>query len=142
MLMQRPVVMPPSPVGPDWATDTAPLPSRNVKEDLEPVDLPDLLIGTLPPPGKDGTLELVVGRSPDCDVVLDDPAVSQKHAAILWDGKVGLLRELGSSNGTYLNGLRLGSRAALRTGDEVTFGYSTFVFLLSSELHVKLLREK
>ena len=65
---------------------------------------------------------------------------SQKHAAILWDGKTGLLRELGSSNGTFLNGLRIGSRAPLRTGDDVSVGQSHFVYMLTTELYAKLLK--
>lgn len=141
VLMQRPPTILNPPTGKDWATSTAPLPPANVVE-LEPIDLPELLIAMLPPPAKDGSLQLVVGRSPECDVVVDDPAVSQKHAAILWDGTSGLLRELGSSNGTFLNGIRLGSRAALRSGDELSFGQSHFVYLRTSELHAKLLKVK
>ena len=142
VLMQRPPTIVNPPRGKDWATSTAPLPSAHVKEKLEPIDLPDLLIATLPPPRKDGSLELVVGRAPDCDVLVDDPAVSLKHAAILWDGQSGLLRELGSSNGTFLNGIRLGSRAVLRSGDELSFGHSHFVYLRTGELHARLLKEK
>ncbi len=140
VLMQRPDTKPRPPRGDDWLTGTAPLPSASVRPELEPIDFQDLLIGTLPPPAADGSLQLVVGRSPDCDVVVDDAAVSQKHAAILWDGRSGLLRELGSANGTFLNGIRIGSRAVLRTGDELSFGQSHFVYLLSGELHARLLK--
>ena len=142
VLMQRPDPRPKAPRGADWATSTAPLPSGMVRPDLEPVPFEELLIATLPPPQADGSLQLIVGRSPDCDVVVDDPAVSQKHAAILWDGRAGLLRELGSQNGTFVNGIRMGSRAVLRTGDDLSFGESHFIFLLSSELHARLLRGK
>ena len=143
VLMQRPSARVEIPSGGDWMGRTAPLPQASVvKDQLGPVQLEELLIATLPPPARDGSLQLVVGRAADCDVVVDDPAVSQKHAAILWDGQKGLLRELGSSNGTYLNGIRLGSRAVLRTGDELAFGLSHFVYLLSSELYAKLLKSK
>jgi hypothetical protein len=142
VLMQRPDPRPKGPTGADWATSTAKLPPASVVADLEPVPFEELLIATLPPPQADGSLQLIVGRSPDCDVVVDDPAVSQKHAAILWDGRAGLLRELGSSNGTFLNGIRLGSRAVLRTGDELSFGQSHFVYLMSGELHARLLKGK
>jgi len=142
VLMQRPDTRPRVPSGDDWMSGTAPLPSATVRPALEPIDFQDLLIGTLPPPQKDGSLQLVVGRAPDCDVIVPDPAVSLKHAAILWDGRSGLLRELGSANGTFLNGIRIGSRAVLRTGDELSFGQSHFVYLLSGELHARLLKGK
>ncbi|MBL8956283.1 MAG: FHA domain-containing protein [Myxococcaceae bacterium] len=140
VLMQRPDTKAKAPGGDDWATETAPLPHGAVRPSHAPVDYEDLLIATLPPPAKDGSLQLIVGRSPDCDVVLVDAAVSQKHAAIEWDGRTGVLRELGSANGTFLNGIRIGSRAVLRTGDELSFGDSHFVYLLSGELHARLLR--
>ncbi|MBK7861526.1 MAG: FHA domain-containing protein [Archangiaceae bacterium] len=105
-----------------------------------PIDFEDLLVATLPPPLIDGSLQLVIGRSPGCDVVLDDPAVSARHAAISWDGKTAVLSELGSSNGTFLNGLKLGTHAALRSGDMLAFGRSHFVFLSSEEAHGRLRR--
>lgn len=141
VLMQRPPKGEPG--GADWMTSTAKLPPASVvKEELGPVELEDLLIATLPPPAKDGSLQLIVGRSLECDVVVDDPAVSLKHAAILWDGRQGLLRELGSANGTFLNGIRIGSRATLRTGDELSFGQSHFVYLLTSELYARLIKRQ
>lgn len=141
VLMQRPGSEPAS--AGDWMSSTAKLPPASVvKEKLEPAVLEELLIATLPPPQKDGSLQLVVGRALDCDVVVDDPAVSLKHAAILWDGRAGLLRELGSSNGTFVNGMRIGSRAALRTGDDLSFGKTHFVYLLTSELYASLIKTK
>jgi predicted component of type VI protein secretion system len=142
VLLERPVKLPKAPTGKNWATSTAPLPATTVREELEPIELPELFVATLPPPQKDGTLELTLGRAADCDVLVDDPSVSQKHAAILWDGKTGLLRELGSTNGTFLNGIKLGSRAPLRTGDDVSVGRSHFVYMLTTDLHVKLLKVK
>ncbi len=47
-----------------------------------PVEFEELMVATLPPPLPDGTLELVIGRSPDADLVVEDPAVSSRHAAI------------------------------------------------------------
>lgn len=142
-LMQRP---PPEslkqPAARAWQLDTAQLPAVNVKGPPVPVDFEELLVAMLPPPGPDGTLQLIIGRSPECDVVLDDPAASQRHAAIRWDGKSGVLQELGSSNGTFLNGIKLGMYAALRTGDTLAFGRSNFIYLLTSELHARLLRLK
>lgn len=143
VLMQRPT--PESlkhPAARDWQLNTAQLPAVSVKGPPVPVDFEELLVATLPPVGADGTLQLIIGRSPECDLVLDDPAASSRHAAIRWDGKAGVLQELGSSNGTFLNGIKLGMYAALRTGDTIAFGRSNFIYLLTGELHARLLRMK
>src|SRR5688572_188281 len=91
-----------------WFHRTAALPPATVKGPPPPVDFEELLVATLPPAEADGTMRLTIGRSPDCDLVLHDPAISARHAAIAWDGERGTLQELGSSNGTYLNGIKLG----------------------------------
>ena len=64
-----------------------------------------------------------VGRSPAADIVLSDPSVSRSHA--LLDVRAGKLyvQDAGSTNGTYVNGERIDSRA-LKTGDVVAFGKS------------------
>ena len=69
-----------------------------------------------------------VGRSPDCDVFLDDVTVSRKHALVQQrDGKF-LLEDQGSLNGTFLNRRRIES-AALEDGDEVQIGKYKLTFL-------------
>lgn len=67
-----------------------------------------------------GTL---VGRSRDCDVVLEDPDVSRRHARILLaaDGSW-LVEDLGSTNGVAVNGGRISGPHPLANGDQVTFG--------------------
>ena len=67
------------------------------------------------------------GRSKSCDVVLPDTAVSSHHIKIARQGKVFLLRELESKNGTFVNGERLRERV-LRPGDEITIGNTTITF--------------
>lgn len=67
---------------------------------------------------------LVVGRSPTCDIVLDDDRVSSRHA---WIGPVGgkiVVRDLRSTNGTFLNAQVNSSitEAELRPGDTLFFG--------------------
>lgn len=63
---------------------------------------------------------LTLGRKPECSWVFDrtdeDAAVSGRHAEILWDGNAWVVNDLHSTNGTYLNGVRV-TRAALKTGD-------------------------
>lgn len=99
----------------------------------------DLMIATLPP--LQGVDELSVGRQPDCDVVIDDPSVSKRHALIRWDDaqKRCSVQDLGSTNGTFLNASVMVRReTALRDGDIVSFGDVPFWFLLSSTLYGRL----
>jgi hypothetical protein len=62
-----------------------------------------------------------VGRCSDCDLVLSDDTVSRRHVEIAVRGGVCALRDLGSCNGTYLNG-RPVERARLRRGDVLLLG--------------------
>lgn len=66
----------------------------------------------------------VVGRSPACDLVLDVRDVSREHAAIHWTGAAWELQDLGSRNGTHLDGRRLLPRECklLARGAELRFG--------------------
>jgi len=65
---------------------------------------------------------LVVGRSRSCDVRLRDDTVSRLHAALVWRGGTLVLEDLGSSNGTWVNGERILSPRSLVAGDTVRFG--------------------
>ena len=72
-------------------------------------------------------VQMVFGRTEECDVVVLDPNVSRRHAqALVLDGLVAMM-DLGSSNGTYVNGLPI-SRIFLMDGDEVRFGETVLVF--------------
>jgi signal transduction histidine kinase len=64
---------------------------------------------------------LTIGRSPEADVRLDDPLVSGEHARVEREGDRVVLRDLGSRNGTWVNGARVGE-AELRAGDHLTIG--------------------
>ena len=68
---------------------------------------------------------LVVGRALNCDIPILDPTISRRHAELVTDGTGVEVRDLGSSNGTFLNGLRIESSRAV-AGDVVTFGSVTF----------------
>jgi hypothetical protein len=62
--------------------------------------------------------ELLIGRHPNCDVVLRGPAVSRHHARLTFRDGTWVLQDLDSTNGTTLNGARVG-RCQLRPGDEL-----------------------
>ena len=67
---------------------------------------------------------LLVGRSPSCGLRLSDPHVSSEHAIIVWSGKYWELRDLGSSNGTFVDGgrIEIGFRVRLSNGSRIAFG--------------------
>ena len=71
------------------------------------------------------TASVVVGRAPTSDFPIIDPTISRRHAQILRQDDRILVRDLGSSNGTYVNGERIES-VELKTGDIVTFGKVKF----------------
>lgn len=99
----------------------------------------ELLIATLPP--VEGGGELTVGRAPDCDLVVDDPSVSKRHAKLKWNAvkNVAMLEDTGSTNGTYLNAaIRIRRTVLLRDGDVISFGDVSFWFLLAKTLHDRL----
>ncbi len=72
----------------------------------------------------------IVGRDPDADVRLDDVSVSRRHAAIIKSGGRYYLRDLESSNGTYLHGVLQSAEQPLADGDRFRVGSSDFVFRL------------
>jgi hypothetical protein len=70
---------------------------------------------------------VVLGRSRECDVRIDDPNVSRRHAELLQEGATYWLVDLDSTNGTELNGRRV-TRAKLSDGDRITLGGAEVVF--------------
>ena len=70
----------------------------------------------------------LIGRSPECDVFLDDVTVSRRHAELMRDGETFSIRDLGSLNGTYVNRRRIES-AVLENDDEVQIGKYRLTFL-------------
>jgi len=100
-------------------------------------ELDDLMVATLPPMLSEA---ITVGRMPDCELVIDDPSVSKHHATLTWDAAQSLtqLKDVGSSNGTLLNGLEVHEIVFLHDGDEVTFGEARYCYLKTRTLHQKL----
>jgi pSer/pThr/pTyr-binding forkhead associated (FHA) protein len=69
-----------------------------------------------------------IGRSPDCDIFLDDVTVSRRHAVVTESGGSFVLEDQGSLNGTFLNRRRI-EQAPLTDDDEVQIGKYRLVFL-------------
>jgi hypothetical protein len=70
---------------------------------------------------------LIVGRSRSADVQVVDRSVSRRHLEIAWRDGAYVLRDLGSHNGTFVNGERV-EHAVLRAGDTVRLGHTEFDF--------------
>jgi pSer/pThr/pTyr-binding forkhead associated (FHA) protein len=70
----------------------------------------------------EGATEIVIGRSSDCGWVISSGAVSRRHARLLRQGGELLIEDLGSSNGTFVNGERLKEPRVLRDQDSVQVG--------------------
>ncbi len=65
------------------------------------------------------TQPLLIGRSEECQISLPDRQVSRVHARIAWNGAEYMLEDLGSKNGTHLNGQDIGQPSPLQDGDEI-----------------------
>ncbi len=69
-----------------------------------------------------------IGRHSSCELVLRKDDVSRRHAEVFSEGAGFRLRDLGSTNGTFLNSQRVEGSAPLRAGDKIEIGSSIIVF--------------
>ena len=69
----------------------------------------------------------IIGRGRDADITVDDTGISRKHVEILWDGSRAEVNDLGSTNGSELNGARI-TRAPLPTDSVISIGRTRIVF--------------
>jgi pSer/pThr/pTyr-binding forkhead associated (FHA) protein len=100
-------------------------------------DQPNLLISSGPGEGRKivlrhGTMSIgrATAHSENWDIALQDRSVSRPHAQIEHKGLVYLLSDLGSANGTLLNGKPLAEPAVLQEGDVIVIGETTLIFRL------------
>ena len=77
--------------------------------------------------------EIVIGRHPGCDVVLQTPGASREHAIIARNGARFLLKDKGSLNGTTLNGEKISTKATLSHGDRIVILDTTIDVLFGSK---------
>lgn len=116
-------------------------PEAEPEPEPEPEPVPVLVVLAAPEAslGQGQQIELGpvarLGRADDNDLVLKDRFVSSHHAEVRKEGDGYTLRDLGSTNGTFLNGLRVERQASLREGDRIGIGTSVFAFHEGREGH-------
>jgi len=84
-----------------------------------------LIMRSGPTPGASFTLEgdqLTVGRDATNEIVINDAEISRRHARLTFQGGKYVLEDLGSTNGTFVNGQRLAGPRVLKAGEVVQFG--------------------
>ncbi len=73
--------------------------------------------------------EITLGRDLGCELRTDDDSISRRHASIECDNGQYRIKDLGSTNGTFVNEVRIGSSHPLSTGDRIRIGNHIFKFL-------------
>ncbi len=85
-------------------------------------------------------MEVIIGRSADCDVSLDITALSRKHCVVFRQGKNVFVRDLDSTNGTFVNGEKIETRV-LKNGDRVFLGdICVFKFAFTDQIDLDINR--
>jgi FhaA, N-terminal domain/FHA domain len=72
--------------------------------------------------------QVVIGRSREADIVVDDPNISRKHATVSRSGASWVIEDLGSTNGVLVNGRRIGAAQPLNPGDRIELGTSMLTY--------------
>jgi len=90
----------------------------------------ELTVRQGPRPGQRFSLNkpvIIIGREAGNDVVINDPQVSRRHASLTWDGRQFIIQDLGSANGTFVNGVRLTGPQVLQPGDVIGLGQAVLL---------------
>ncbi len=94
-----------------------------------------LIMRSGPTPGAAFTLEgdqLTIGRDSTNEITINDAEVSRRHARLTFQGGKFVLEDLGSTNGTFVNGQRLAGPRVLKAGEVVSFGEQIVLVFESS----------
>jgi len=77
--------------------------------------------------------DIIIGRSSSNDIVIKDEGVSRKHCAIEPATNSYVLKDLKSTNGTFLNDKKITSPSVLKHGDKITVGKTILQFIITEE---------
>jgi len=83
------------------------------------------------------TEPLIIGRSPKCEIQVDQESVSRNHCRIRFEGGEFLVRDLGSTNGTYVNDDLVHEEGRLRHGDQLKVGRTILKFIVGDDVEVE-----
>lgn len=72
--------------------------------------------------------EVVIGRSPDCHITIEDPLISRRHARVVIGDELASVHDLGSRNGVRVNGRLIKGEQGLKEGDRIRIGTQELVF--------------
>jgi hypothetical protein len=86
--------------------------------------------------------KMTIGRQEDCDLVIPDRQVSRRHACIRQDGDLHILEDLGSKNGTFLNGQELRGTHVLQDGDEIQIALCCKLAFVAAEATAPIVFEE
>ena len=90
-------------------------------------DLPKPVVATSGP--------IIIGRQASCDLIIFDSCMSREHASLRVHDNVLMVRDLGSTNGTFVNGKRISQEAAIKVGDIVSFDTYRFGVIALPQMH-------
>jgi pSer/pThr/pTyr-binding forkhead associated (FHA) protein len=79
--------------------------------------------------------EFLIGRSPECHLCAGSTSISRKHCAITRNGTKVTIKDLGSRNGTVVNGKKTEGEVELQSGDEITIGSLEFLVTITTGLN-------
>jgi pSer/pThr/pTyr-binding forkhead associated (FHA) protein len=82
--------------------------------------------------------EFIIGRGSDCDIVLPERQVSRHHVKIIYDDGRYILHDLGSKNGTHLNGSQVQETARLQDGDEISIALCVKLVFVGTDATIPL----
>ena len=82
--------------------------------------------------------EVLIGRDPTCDIVIMDRQVSRFHTRITFTETGTLMEDMGSKNGTYLNGTMVNANTYLQDGDSIQIALVQSLVYLSSDATVPM----
>lgn len=82
--------------------------------------------------------EFIIGRGHDCHIVLPERQVSRHHVKIIYDQNRYVLHDLGSKNGTHLNGKQVEDTAVLQDGDEIQIALAVKLVFVGTDATIPL----